>query len=147
MQAVVEHAMSEPAEVVERIAASRRLHRTVARAVAERFLRAGATVREPTAAFYIYPDFEALRERLAARGIPDGLTLATRLLDEGVAVLAGIAFGVEPAALRMRVAVSLLHGADEEQRLAALAAADPTALPWIADALDRLSAALEEVTG
>ncbi|MCC2032638.1 pyridoxal phosphate-dependent aminotransferase [Microbacterium sp. BWT-G7] len=146
MQAVVEHAMSEPTEVVERIADSRALHRAVALAVAERFRAAGAEVREPTAAFYLYPDFEPVRARLEAHGIRSGLDLATQLLDRGVAVLAGVAFGDEPDALRVRVAVSLLHGADERQRLAALASDDPTSLPWIAAALEQVSAALEEVT-
>lgn len=146
MQAVVQHALSEPAEVVERIDKSRRLHRAVAVAVAERFRDAGAVVREPTAAFYLYPDFEPIRAHLAELGISDSITLATRLLDEGVAVLAGVAFGDDPHELRMRVAVSLLHGADETQRLAALDADDPTTLPWIATALDDITLALSQVT-
>jgi len=45
-------------------------------------------------AFYLFPDFAAHRERLAARGAIDSPTLAERLLEEtGVASLPGHAFG------------------------------------------------------
>jgi aspartate aminotransferase len=40
------------------------------------------------------------------------------------------------------MATSLLYGADEEQRWAALAGDDPIALPWIRGALDRLGETL-----
>ena len=53
-------------------------------------------------------------------------------------MLAGEAFGDDPAALRFRMATSLLYGADDEQRLAALRSEDPVALPWIAAALERM---------
>jgi hypothetical protein len=43
------------------------------------------------------------------------------------------------------VATGLLYGDTDEQREAALAAADPVALPWIADALDRIGAMLADV--
>ena len=45
------------------------------------------------------------------------------------------------------MATSLLYGETDEQRLAALSAADPTGLPWIAAALDRASEVLADLTG
>nr|BFE84871.1 hypothetical protein GCM10020093_074720 [Planobispora longispora] len=56
--------------------------------------------------------------------------LTAFLLDRhGVGVLPGDAFGDDPAALRVRVATSLLYGETAERRLAALEARDPLGLP------------------
>jgi aspartate aminotransferase len=53
----------------------------------------------------------------------------------------------EPAALRFRMATSLLHGRTDDERWAALAAADPASLPWIRSALDRLGQTLRALGG
>ncbi|WP_067962762.1 pyridoxal phosphate-dependent aminotransferase [Nocardiopsis trehalosi] len=134
-------AFGEPAELADHVARSRRLHGIVARAAADRFTAAGAEVPPPAAAFYLYPDFGAARDRLAAdHGVATGADLAGLLLrDHGMGVLAGSEFGDDPRALRMRVATSLLYGDTEAQRFAALAADDPVALPWIRAHLDRLT--------
>ena len=60
-------------------------------------------------------------------------------------MLAGEAFGDDPAALRVRLATSLMYGADDDERLQALESDDPAALPWIRARLDRLRAALEDL--
>jgi len=148
MQHAAAYAFSEPPELVERVDRSRRLHAVVAAAVTARFEAAGARVPSPEGAFYVYPDFEPLRERLAAdHGVRTGADLTGLLLERyGVGVLPGVAFGDDEQALRMRVSSSLLYGETEEQRLAALATPDPLTLPWIADSLDRLSEVLEAVT-
>ncbi|MCZ6766135.1 MAG: aminotransferase class I/II-fold pyridoxal phosphate-dependent enzyme [bacterium] len=53
----------------------------------------GIRVHSPSGAFYLFLDFSVLADRLAERGIQDGPTLCTRLLDEaGVAILPGSAF-------------------------------------------------------
>ena len=62
-------------------------------------------------------------------------------------MLAGEAFGDDPAALRFRMATSLLLGTTDDERWEALAADDPVALPRIRSALDRLGGALQELTG
>ncbi len=62
-------------------------------------------------------------------------------------MLAGEAFGDEPAALRVRLATSLLSGRTDDERWEALAADDPVALPRIRSALDRLGRALTELNG
>ena len=71
---------------------------------------------------------------------------ALLLRDYGIGTLAGSEFGDAPSALRLRIATSRLYGEAAWQQEAALAADDPVALPWIADALDWLRQALTEVT-
>ncbi|MBE9374291.1 pyridoxal phosphate-dependent aminotransferase [Saccharopolyspora sp. HNM0983] len=148
MQDVAAWVLDDPAEVTEHIAASSRLHRAVAGAVHAEFRTAGAVCREPTAAFYLYPDLEPLRPALAARGADTGPAVAELLLDRhGVGVLAGAEFGDPEHALRFRVATSLLYGETPEQRRQALHSRDPLALPWIRGSLDNLRAALRDVAG
>ncbi|MGH3254848.1 MAG: pyridoxal phosphate-dependent aminotransferase [Streptosporangiaceae bacterium] len=142
-------AFSEPPALAERVALSRRLHANVARAVALRFARAGASVPAPQAAFYVYPDFSPLADVLLERhGITHDDGLAALLLARyGLCVLPGSAFGEPGWRLRLRAATSLLYGETEAQRTAALDAADPCALSWIAASLDRLDEVLADLTG
>jgi aspartate aminotransferase len=142
-------AFSEPPALTERIALSRRLHGTVARAVGRRLAAAGAAVPMPQAAFYLWPDFSPLADVLLGRhGITSDEGLAAKLLHGyGVGVLPGSAFGEESGRLRLRVATSLLYGESESERHAALNSADPCALPWIAASLDRLEEVLADLTG
>jgi aspartate aminotransferase len=148
IQQAAAFAFTEPLELVEHIARSRRLHAGVAAAVAECFAEAGATVPPPEAAFYVYPDLEPLRERLEAeRRVHTGAELSDLLLDQyGVGVLPGSAFGEPAGALRLRVATSLLYGDTDEDRLTALNSPDPAKLPWISAALDRLREVLSDLT-
>ncbi|GAA4373798.1 aminotransferase class I/II-fold pyridoxal phosphate-dependent enzyme [Actinomadura verrucosospora] len=148
MQHAAAFAFAEPPELVEHVDRSRRLHGAVAGAVADRFAAAGARVVRPEAAFYLYPDFGPMRDKLEAdHGIRTGADLTHLLLERyGMGVLPGSSFGDAPAALRMRVAPSLLYGEDDEQRLAALASPAPASLPWIAAALDRLSEVLDDLS-
>ncbi|MFD0689270.1 pyridoxal phosphate-dependent aminotransferase [Actinomadura fibrosa] len=147
MQHAAAYAFAEPPELVEHVDRSRRLHAAVAAAVADRFAAAGARVPRPQAAFYVYPDLGPLREALGeGHGVRTAEDLTSLLLERyGVGVLPGSSFGDPPAALRMRVAPSLLYGEDDEQRLAALASPAPAALPWIAGALDRLGEVLADL--
>jgi len=143
------YAFGEPPELVERVARSRRLHATVARAVAARFSAAGVAGPVPRAAFYLYPDFGPWRGRLRARhGVSTGPDLAALLLNRyGAGVLPGSAFGEETEALRLRVATGLLYGGHDEQREATLASRDPLAMPWIESALARIEEILSDLGG
>jgi len=59
----------------------------------------------PDGGFYLFPDFEAHRGKLAQRGITTSAELTARLLTEtGVALLPGSAFGCDPAQLTVRLA-------------------------------------------
>ncbi|WP_407554658.1 pyridoxal phosphate-dependent aminotransferase [Streptomyces sp. Pv4-95] len=145
MQQVARYAFEEPPEIVERMRASARLHGAVARAVHRIAVDAGATCRPPTGGFYVYPDFEPLRGRLAGRGVTDSASLAARLLDDsGIVVLAGHLLGDDPRALRFKAATSLLYG-DPQQQEEALHADDPTRLPHIAGELTRIAEAFDRI--
>jgi aspartate aminotransferase len=142
-------AFSEPPALTERVALSRRLHASVARAVGVRFAACGAAVPPPQAAFYLYPDFSPLADVLLERhGITSDESLAAVLLHKyGVGVLPGSAFGEGSGRLRLRVATSLLYGDTDTERTAALNAADPCSLPWVAASLARLEEVLADLTG
>jgi aspartate aminotransferase len=143
IQHAAAYAFGEPPEIVERVAASRRLHEKVVRAMAARFRAAGAHVDVPDGGFYCYPDLGHLREAL---GVGTSAELARILLDDyGVGVLPGSAFGDPPEELRLRVATSLLYGETDDQREAALTSPDPVSVPWIAAALDRASEVLADL--
>jgi aspartate aminotransferase len=147
MDAAAAFVFAEPDAVTARVAASRRLHLSVSRAMHEVFTAAGATCRRPTAAFYLYPDLEPLRDAFARRDATTDGAAAAHLLDRyGIGVLPGSAFGDDPGALRFRFATSLLYG-DAEQRLEALDSPDPAALPWVAGALDTVRQALQDLAG
>lgn len=93
-------------EAIERyLHHARRILRALGRWTAARLREAGARLRDPRGAFYLYPDFEPLRERLAERGIHHAGELCQRALDEvGVAFLPGQDFGAAAGALTARLA-------------------------------------------
>ncbi|MEU6858615.1 pyridoxal phosphate-dependent aminotransferase [Glycomyces sp. NPDC046736] len=148
MQHAAAYAWSDPQELLERVAASRRLHGSVTSAVAGVFANAGCEVSAPQGGFYVWPDFEPLRGTLAERwGIATSADLARVLLEHfGVVVLPGSAFGDDPRSLTLRVAVPGIYGESDSERLAALVAAEPAAMPWIAETLDGLRAKLAALT-
>lgn len=146
IQQAAAYAYSEPAELTERIEQSRRLHGAVVRAVAAPLVAAGVAQPPPQAAFYLYPDFEPVGADLARRNVHTGVELAKHLLDSyGMGTVAAAEFEGGDKALRLRLATSQLYGQTDDQRLAALEAADPTALPWIRAQLDRLSEILADL--
>ena len=101
----------------------------------------------PQAAFYLYPDFAPWREPLRRLGLATGADLARHLIDRyGAGSLPASAFGESESALRLRMATGLLYGETDEQRAAALDAADPLALPWIATALSGIENMLADLS-
>jgi aspartate aminotransferase len=142
-------AFGEPPVLADRVALSRRLHGSVAGAVARRFAAAGAAGPAPQAAFYVYPDFSPLADVLLERhGVTSDESLAAVLLHKyGVGVLPGSSFGEESGRLRLRVATAMLYGDTDTERHAALSSADPCSLPWIAASLARLEEVLADLTG
>jgi aspartate aminotransferase len=140
-------AFGEPDLLSERISRSRALHAAVCHAVADRCAAAGLEVRDPQAAFYVYPDFRPWRAHLASRhGVTTSAGLAGLLLERyGAGTLPGSVFGESPGALRLRLATGLLYGDTAARQEAALAAPDPLALPWVAAHLARLEEILAEL--
>ncbi|MFI7504673.1 pyridoxal phosphate-dependent aminotransferase [Streptomyces sp. NPDC049687] len=149
VQAAAAYAFEEPPEVVAYVAACRRLHETVVRAVAERFTAVGADLAPVRATCYLYPDFEPLREHLArAHDVQGGRALAALLAERhGVGLLPGTAFGEPDSSLRIRVATSRLYGETDAERTDALTASEPARLPWIQASLDRVGEVLADLTG
>lgn len=147
VQQAAAFAFAEPPELTDYVIRSRRLHASVAHAVARRFAAAGAAVTPPQAAFYVYPDFGPLADVLLERhGVTSDESLAAMLLRRyGVGVLPASAFGEQDWRLRLRVATGMLYGETEAQRTAALASCDPCSLPWIGAALDRLEEVLADL--
>ncbi|MFO7655393.1 MAG: aminotransferase class I/II-fold pyridoxal phosphate-dependent enzyme [Candidatus Krumholzibacteriia bacterium] len=98
---------------------SRRVLRALGRWCHRTLTAAGLDVVEPRGAFYLFPDFSPLAERLAARGIRTSAQLCASLLqDTGVAILPGSEFGRPRGELTARLAFVNFDGAQ------ALAAAE-----------------------
>lgn len=147
MQEVAEYAYSEPPELRARLARDTRLHAAVAAGVHRVLSEAGVPNRTPTAGFYCYPDLEPLRPSLESRGVTGSEGLQRHLLDEfGVAVLSGHHFGDDPAALRVRLATSMLYGHTPREQYAVLRAPDPLVVEPVRSALERLRETLVKIS-
>jgi aspartate aminotransferase len=98
---------------------SRRILRALGRWCHETLAAAGLDVLKPAGAFYLYPDFAPVAEKLRARGLGSPRRICDRLLeDTGVAILPGTDFGGRDDELTARVAFVNFDGAQ------ALAAAE-----------------------
>jgi aspartate aminotransferase len=83
----------------------RRILRALGGNIVRRLSEANVHVDFPVGAFYLFPDFSGMRDRLSACGIGTSDELCQRLLDEiGVAMLPGSAFGRPPTELTARIA-------------------------------------------
>jgi aspartate aminotransferase len=106
-------------EIEDYLWQSRRILRALGRHAWCELSGHGLTVPEPQGAFYLFPDFGPIRDRMSARGINTGVELCDRLLEEtGVALLPGSDFGRPLEELTARLAYVDFDGAR------ALAAAD-----------------------
>jgi aspartate aminotransferase len=144
IQRAAAFAFQEPPALREHVAASRRLHAVVVKAMAARLTAAGVPTPTPEAAFYLYPDFEPIRQAIQTE---TSAGLAQLLIEEhGIAVVPGSAFGESPQTLKARLSTSLLYGQIDVQREAALSSPEPTSLPWIATALDHFTEVLTSLT-
>jgi aspartate aminotransferase len=106
-------------EIDQYLLHARRILRVLGEYCARTLAGAGLNVRCPRGAFYLFPDFSPLAQKLATRGITDGKSLGERLLEEtGVALLPGSAFGRSRGELTARMSYIDFDGA------AALAASE-----------------------
>ncbi len=93
-------------EIEAYLGKARKILRTMTRWCAAELRTGGLTVIEPAGAFYLFPDFGPLVDRLAAAGIGDDVTLCERLLDEaGVSCLPGTSFGMLAGTFYIRLAL------------------------------------------
>ncbi len=92
-------------EIDDYLARSRRILGALGRWCHRKLSEAGLQCSPPVGAFYLFPDFSPVAERLAARGITTSPVLCERLLEEtGVAILPGSEFGRDPRELSARLA-------------------------------------------
>lgn len=108
-----------------------------------RLTDAGATVLAPKGGFYLFPNFEPLRERLQRRDITNGPEFCERLLEEtGVACLPGNCFGRPDDELSARIACVDFDGREALRAAAAGGDIDEAFLRCycanVVEAIDRL---------
>ncbi|MEE1926941.1 aminotransferase class I/II-fold pyridoxal phosphate-dependent enzyme [Streptomyces sp. TRM 70351] len=96
--------LADSADALRQRAARARAYGRYADALCRTLTAAGALCRPPQAGRHLYPDFEPLREVLAARGVTGAAALEAALtLRLGAGVLGGHRFGDDPHALRVRL--------------------------------------------
>lgn len=102
----------------------------------------------PDGGFYLFPDFDQHRVRLAARGIETSEELCTRLLDEtGVAVLPGSEFGRPPHELTLRLAYVDFDGGAALQAATSLPTCAPVDRAFLDAHCPRVVQAIERICG
>jgi aspartate aminotransferase len=91
---------------------ARRILSALGSSCVETLTAAGVRVHPPDGAFYLFPDFSPLKERLAKRGIHDSVGMCNQLLaDTGVAILPGVVFERPAEELTARLAYVDFDGA------------------------------------
>ncbi|MEU6313985.1 aminotransferase class I/II-fold pyridoxal phosphate-dependent enzyme [Streptomyces sp. NPDC047014] len=141
--AAAAHALGEPEAVSVRAEGAAALHGRVAAAVHRELLAAGALARPPQAGSHLYADLTPLRAGLARHGVGDAMELEDWLGGRlGAPAPGGQRFADELGALRVRLSTGPLLGATPEERLTALTAPDPLALPHVRRSLDLLGSVL-----
>ncbi|KUJ70856.1 aminopeptidase [Streptomyces albus subsp. albus] len=144
--AAAAHALTEPAAVRVRAAASARACGAVGTAVHRALTAVGVLGLPPQAGRHLYADLYELREPLGARDITDSVELADHLTRRlGLPVAGGHLFGDAPHTLRVRLPLLPLLGSGREQLLEALDAPEPGELTRVADALGRLAETFAEL--
>lgn len=98
--------------IEEYLEQSRRVLRTLSAHICSRLQACGADLAPPQGAFYLFPDFSPLKEKLHGRGIRTSAEMCEKLLAEtGVAILPGSAFGRPEEELTARLAFVDFDGA------------------------------------
>ncbi|MCX5150534.1 aminotransferase class I/II-fold pyridoxal phosphate-dependent enzyme [Streptomyces sp. NPDC048550] len=141
------HALDEPDAVAGRAYAAAALHGVVAAAAHRELLAVGALARPPQAGRHLYADLSPLRAGLARQGVRDAMELEDYLGGRlGAPTPGGQRFADDLGALRVRLSTGPLLGATPEERLSALTAHDPLALPHVRRSLDLLGSVLAGLT-
>jgi len=110
-------------EIEGYVAACRRILGTLGNHCRQTLVEAGCRLPRLDGAFYLFPDLEPFRGKLAASGVAGSAALAERLLqDTGVAALPGEAFGRPAGELTLRLSYVNFDGSTA---LAAVMAGEP----------------------
>jgi aspartate aminotransferase len=98
--------------IEEYLSHSRRILKALSDHVCGQLAAKGAMVAPPQGAFYIFPDFTPLKDKLAARGISNSTEMCEKILEQtGVALLPGTSFGRPDHELTTRLALVDFDGA------------------------------------
>jgi aspartate aminotransferase len=98
-------AFEDHPEIDEYLHHSRRILKMLGNYMADRLKAKHITMPSPKGAFYLFPNFNYYREKLAAKGILTSFELCEALLQEtGIAILPGIDFGRQTEELTCRMA-------------------------------------------
>jgi aspartate aminotransferase len=111
------------------------MHAARSRYLYQRLVEAGIACAEPSGAFYLYPNFDAWRGPLAARGVATSDDLAAFLLKRyELATMPGSAFGSPPGELSLRLSSSFLDAENDKVAACLVDAfcADPDPVRFIA---------------
>lgn len=139
-------AFERDAVIEEYLSRSRRVLGSLGRWCHKRLTDAGIVCVKPAGAFYLFPDFTPLRERLAARGIQTNRQLTERLLEEtGVAILPGTDFGRPETELTARMAYVDFDGAAALQAVGSLPREVAPDASFLLRYTPRMTAALDRI--
>lgn len=115
-------AYADDPEILAYIAACTRLHAARTQHLWRGLSELDVSCARPDGGFYLFPDFDAWRKPLAARGIHTSDDLARHLLEEWrIATLPGTAFGVAAQELCLRLSTSYVDLESDAQAEALLA--------------------------
>lgn len=98
-------AFEEHSEIDEYLLYSRKILKALGNYMADRLRSINITLPSPKGGFYLFPNFNFYREKLASKGILTSFELCETVLKEtGVAFLPGMDFGRQPEELTCRMA-------------------------------------------
>ena len=98
-------AFEEHPEIDEYLLYSRKILKALGNYMADRLRAINITLPSPKGGFYLFPNFNFYREKLASKGILTSFELCEAVLkDTGVAFLPGMDFGRQPEELTCRMA-------------------------------------------
>ncbi len=98
-------AFEEHPEIDEYLVYSRKILKALGNYMADRLRAINITMPSPKGGFYLFPNFNFYREKLASKGILTSFELCEAVLhDTGVAFLPGMDFGRQPEELTCRMA-------------------------------------------
>ncbi|WP_340113839.1 pyridoxal phosphate-dependent aminotransferase [Maribellus mangrovi] len=104
-------AFEDHPEIDEYLFHSRRILKSLGNYFAARLRENYITVPTPKGGFYLFPNFNIYREKLAGRGILTSFELCETILREtGIAMLPGMEFGRQPEELTCRIAYVDFNG-------------------------------------
>ena len=131
-------------EIEAYLSEARRILGVALFSAASELAAAGLDVPEPAGGFYLFPGFGPHRAALARQGVVGDVALAEALLEQtGVVALPGSAFGMDPGALYIRLALVDFDGA----RALSAAAESPVDLAFLERHLTPIREAILAITG